>query len=47
MNHLSLFVVGGGHIFVGDISVLGKRIECRIEVLCSRKKIASARVVEV
>ncbi len=47
MNHLSLFVVGGGHIFVGDIAVLGEGIESRVEVLCTGKKIASAGVVEV
>ena len=47
MNHLSLFVVGGGDIFVGDIAVLGEGIESRVEVLCTGKKIASAGVVEV
>lgn len=47
MNHLSLFVVGGGHIFVGYIAVLRKSIKSRIEVLCGRKKIASASVVEI
>ena len=47
MNHLSLFVVGGGHIFVSDISVLCKSIESRIEVSCFREKIASAGVVEI
>ena len=47
MNHLSLFVVGGGDIFVCDIAILRKSIESRIEVLCSRKKIASAGVIEV
>lgn len=47
INHLSLFVVGGGHIFVSDISVLCKSIESRIEVSCFREKIASAGMVEV
>lgn len=47
MNHLSLFVVGSGHIFVGDIAVLSEGVKCRIEVLCRREKIASAGVVEV
>ena len=47
MNHLSLFVVGGGHIFVGYIAVLSERIKSRVEVLCSREKIASAGVIEV
>jgi hypothetical protein len=47
MNHLSLFVVGGGDIFVSNIAVFSKSIESRIEVLCGRKKIASAGVVEV
>ena len=28
MNHLSLFVVGGGHIFVGNIAVLSEGIKC-------------------
>ena len=47
MNHLSLFVVGGGDIFVSNIAVFSKSIESRIEVLCGRKKIASAGVAEV
>ena len=47
MNHLSLFVVGGGHIFVGYIAVFSKGIKCRIEGLCTGEKIASAGVVEV
>lgn len=47
MNHLSLFVVGGGDIFVSNIAVFSKSIESRIEVLCSREKIASAGVVKV
>lgn len=47
INHLSFFVVGGGHIFVGDIAVLGEGVKHRIEVLCSREKIASAGVVKV
>ena len=47
MNHLSLFVVGGGHIFVGDIAVLSESIKCRIEVFCCWEQIASAGVVEV
>ena len=47
MNHLSLFVVGGGHIFVGDIAVFSEGIKCRVEVLCSRKKITSTGVIEV
>lgn len=47
MNHLSLFVVCGGHIFVGDIAVFGKGVKCRIEVLCGRKKIASAGMIKI
>ena len=47
MNHLSLFVVGGGHIFISDIPILRKSIESRIEVLCCGEKIASAGVIEV
>ena len=47
MNHLSLFVVGSGHIFVGDIAVLSEGVKCRIEVLCRGEKIASAGVVEI
>lgn len=47
MNHLSLFVVGSGHIFVGNIAVFSERIERRIEVLCRGEKIASAGVIEV
>ena len=47
MNHLSLFVVGGGHIFISDIPILRKSIESRVEVLCRGEKIASAGVVEV
>lgn len=47
INHLSLFVVGGGDIFISDIPIFRKSIECRIEVLCGRKKIASASVVEI
>lgn len=34
MNHLSFFIVCGGHIFIGDVAVLSKGIESRIEVLC-------------
>ena len=47
MNHLSLFVVGGGHIFISDIPILRKSIESRVEVLCRGEKIASAGVIEV
>ena len=47
IDHLSLFVVGGGHIFVGDIAVLGEGIESRIEVLCCRKKIATAGMIQL
>jgi len=47
MNHLSLFVVGGGYIFVSNIAVFGKGVKCRIEVLCCGKKTASAGVIEV
>ena len=47
MNHLSLFVVGGGHIFVGYIAVLSEGVKCRIEVLCCGEKIASAGVIEI
>ena len=47
MNHLSLFVVGGGHIFVGNIAVLSEGVKCRIEVLCRGEKIASTGVIEV
>lgn len=28
MNHLSLFVVGGGHIFVGYIAVFSEGVKC-------------------
>ena len=38
MNHLSLFVVGGGHIFVGYIAVLSELIKSRVEVLCTGEK---------
>ena len=47
MNHLSLFVVGSGHIFVGNIAVLSEGVKCRIEVLCRGEKIASTGVIEV
>jgi hypothetical protein len=47
INHLSLFVVGGGHIFVGYIAVLSERIKSRVEVLCRGEKITSTGVVEV
>ena len=47
MNHLSLFVVGGGHIFVSNIAVFSEGVKHRIEVLCCGEKIASAGVVEV
>lgn len=47
MNHLSLFVVGGGHIFVSDISVLCKSIESRVEVFCRWEKIASAGMIQL
>ena len=47
MNHLSLFVVGSGDIFISDIPILRKSIECRIEVLCTGEKIASTGVIEV
>ena len=46
MNHLSLFVVGGGHIFVGYIAVFSKGIKCRIEGLCTGEKIASAGMIQ-
>ena len=47
MNHLSLFVVGGGHIFVGYIAVFSESIKSRVEVLCRGEKIASTGVVEI
>ena len=47
MNHLSLFVVGSGDIFISDIPILRKSIECRIEVFCCREKIASAGMIKV
>ena len=47
INHLSLFVVGGGDIFISDIPIFRKSIECRIEVLCRGEKIASTGVIEV
>ena len=47
MNHLSLFVVGGGHIFVGNIAVLSEGVKCRIEVLCRGEKIASAGMIKI
>ena len=28
IDHLSLFVVGSGHIFVGDIAVLSEGVKC-------------------
>ncbi len=47
MNHLSLFVVGGGHIFVSNIAVFSKSIESRVKVLCRGEKIASTGVIEI
>lgn len=47
MNHLSLFVVGGSHIFISDIPILRKSIERRIEVLCRWEKIASAGMIQL
>ena len=47
MNHLSLFVVGGGDIFVCDIAVFSKGVKSRIEVLCGRKMIASAGMIKI
>lgn len=47
MNHLSLFVVGSGHIFVGNIAVLSEGVKCRIEVLCRGEKIASAGMIKI
>lgn len=47
MNHLSLFIVGGGHIFISDIPILRKSIESRIEVLGCREKIASAGMIKI
>lgn len=47
IDHLCRSVVGGGDIFVGDITVFSKGIECGIEVLCTGEKIASAGVVRL
>jgi hypothetical protein len=47
MNHLSLFVIGGGHIFISDIPILRKSIKSRIEILCRGKKIASAGMIKI
>lgn len=47
INHLSLFVVGGGDIFISDIPIFRKSIECRIEVLCRWEKIASAGMIQL
>ena len=47
IDHLRLFIVGGDHIFISDIAVLRKSIESRIEVLCVRKKITSAGVIQL
>ncbi len=47
MNHLSLFVVGNGHVFIGDIAVFCKCIKCRVEVFCCREKIASAGMIKI
>ena len=47
IDHLSLFVVGSGHIFISDIPILCKSIESRIEVCCFRKKIASAGMIQL
>lgn len=47
IDHLSLFVVGGGHIFVGYIAVFSEGVKRRIEVIRFREKIASAGVVKV
>ena len=47
MNHLSLFVVGSGDIFISDIPILRKSIERRIEVLCRWEKIASAGMIQL
>lgn len=47
MNHLSLFIVGSGHIFISDIPIFSKSIKCRIEVLCRWEKIASAGMIQL
>ena len=47
MNHLRFLIVGSGDIFISDIPIFGKRIKCRIEVLCRWEKIASAGMIEV
>lgn len=47
INHLRFFIVCGGHIFIDDVAVLRKSIECQIEVLCIWEKIASAGVIQL
>ena len=47
INHLSLFVVSGGDIFISDIPILRKSIEYRIEVLCRWEKIAPAGMIKI
>lgn len=47
IDHLSRSVVGGGDIFVCDISVLRKSVKSRIKVLCCREKITSAGVIHL
>lgn len=47
MNHLSLFIVGSGHIFISDIPIFSKSIKCRIEVICRWEKIASAGIIQL
>ena len=46
IDHLSLFVIGSGDIFISDVTVLRKSIESRIEVLCCRKKVATAGMIQ-
>lgn len=47
IDHLNLFVVGGGDIFISDIPILRKSIESRVEVFCRWEKIASAGMIQL
>lgn len=45
--HLRFLVVGGGHIFVSDISVLRKGIKSVIEIYRFREKTATAGMIKL
>ena len=47
IDHLSYFIVGGGHIFVSDIFILSESIESRIEISSFREKIASTGMIKI